>query len=191
MPTPPQRPPQLLRELIKVYDQALPLDLCAEIVERFDAASDQAVRRDAPGKRSFDELDIHDSPAWRDVMERLIPVQDEYVNRYMRESMGYFSDGLITENIRIKRYDPVKKDEFANHVDVYDWVTARRVLVLFYYLNDVEKGGETDFPGLRVRVRAQAGRLVMFPPYWMYLHAGLKPVSGPKYLIGTYVTFDR
>jgi hypothetical protein len=32
----------------------------------------------------------------------------------------------------------------------------------------------------------------MFPPYWMYQHAGLPPESGDKYILSTYLMFtDR
>ena len=31
----------------------------------------------------------------------------------------------------------------------------------------------------------------MFPPYWMYQHAGLPPRSNDKYIISTYLLFDR
>jgi hypothetical protein len=53
----------------------------------------------------------------------------------------------------------------------------------------VEAGGETRFPQLDLKVEARAGRLLMFPPYWMYQHEGLPPQSGDKYIISTYLLF--
>lgn len=32
-------------------------------------------------------------------------------------------------------------------------------------------------------------RMIMFPPYWMYEHEALPPVSGYKYIISTYFLF--
>ena len=66
---------------------------------------------------------------------------------------------------------------------------ANRYLVLLWYLNDVEQGGETRFPQLDVTIPARAGRLLMFPPYWMYQHEGRPPISGDKYIISTYLLF--
>ena len=43
--------------------------------------------------------------------------------------------------------------------------------------------------GLDLKVEPRAGRLLMFPPYWMYQHAGLPPVSGNKYILSTYLMF--
>jgi prolyl 4-hydroxylase len=38
-----------------------------------------------------------------------------------------------------------------------------RILTLFLYLNDVEEGGETDFPDLQLSVKPKLGRAVMWP----------------------------
>ena len=38
---------------------------------------------------------------------------------------------------------------------------------------------------------AQTGRLVVFPPYWMYQHEGIAPVSGDKYILSTYLLFTE
>ena len=29
----------------------------------------------------------------------------------------------------------------------------------------------------------------MFPPFWMYQHEGVPPVSGDKYILSTYLLF--
>jgi hypothetical protein len=62
-------------------------------------------------------------------------------------------------------------------------------MVFLWYLNDVAEGGETEFPDLRIKVQARTGRLLMFPPYWMFQHAGLAPVSNDKYIVSTYMLF--
>ena len=61
--------------------------------------------------------------------------------------------------------------------------------MFLWYLNDVERGGATRFPGLGVEVAARAGRLLIFPPYWMFQHEGLPPESGDKYILSTYLLF--
>ena len=66
---------------------------------------------------------------------------------------------------------------------------AHRYMVLLWYLNDVNEGGETRFPQLGHSVQARAGTLLMFPPYWMYQHEGVAPASGDKYILSTYLLF--
>jgi hypothetical protein len=103
------------------------------------------------------------------------------------EQVGY-------EMFRMKRYLPNDRDEFRYHVDVQDYATARRFLVYFFYLNDVEEGGETAFQHNRkspilAKVKPTKGRLLMFPPLWTHPHIGMKPISGPKYIIGGYLHY--
>ena len=80
-------------------------------------------------------------------------------------------------------------DEFADHVDVGDHNSARRFLVCFLYLNDVEVGGTTEFPKLSHTITPKRARILVFPPTWMYRHAGRPVVKGKKYILGTYLHY--
>ena len=57
------------------------------------------------------------------------------------------------------------------------------------YLNDVAEGGETSFSNLQLSVSPKRGRILIFPPTWMFRHAGLPPVSSDKYILGTYLHY--
>ncbi len=66
---------------------------------------------------------------------------------------------------------------------------GQRTHTVFVYLTDVAQGGETDFPGLSVRIRPQQGRAVMFRnvdgdgrPDPRSLHAGMPVIEGEKWL---------
>jgi len=48
----------------------------------------------------------------------------------------------------MKRYVTGGEDRFDLHVDVKNYDTARRFLVVFFYLNDDFEGGETVFSQL-------------------------------------------
>jgi len=93
-----------------------------------------------------------------------------------------------TETFRIKRYRPGTGEEFRTHHDAKGYY-CNRYLVLLWYLNDVAEGGETVFPDLGVSIKPKAGRLLMFPPHWMFQHAGLPPISGDKYILSTYLLY--
>ena len=64
-----------------------------------------------------------------------------------------------------------------------------RVLTYLWYLNDVEEGGETAmFVDGVVKIndpcliKPRKGRLLLFPATWTYVHAGLMPIKGDKYI---------
>ena len=68
--------------------------------------------------------------------------------------------------------------------------TASRVLVWSVYLNDVEEGGETEFLYQGKRVKAEKGKLVIFPANYLYTHRGNPPISNTKYIVtGWYNIF--
>ena len=89
----------------------------------------------------------------------------------------------------MKKYVAEDDDRFDPHVDVGDHSSARRFLALFFYLNDVDEGGETWFTKMGIKVKPEAGRCLIFPPTWTYPHAGLPPLNTNKYIIGTYLHY--
>lgn len=67
--------------------------------------------------------------------------------------------------------------------------SGQRTHTVFVYLTDVERGGETDFPELAVRISPRLGRAVMFRnvdvdgrPDPRTLHAGMPVIEGEKWL---------
>ncbi|HET9835396.1 MAG TPA: 2OG-Fe(II) oxygenase [Rhodanobacteraceae bacterium] len=183
-----------LRDYIRWYDEALPPVFCAELINAFHASAQQHVKRE-PGWRSglddsaWTELDITPlaDEAFKGFFFRQI---DEFLARYNAEvglSIPVPGSARLAE-FRMKRYRPGADEKFQLHFDSINEV-ADRYLVFLWYLNDVAEGGETEFPDLQVKVAARAGRLLMFPPYWMYQHTGLPPRSGDKYILSTYMLF--
>ena len=177
-----------LSELVKVYDDALPAEFCDQTVRAFDRATSAMQRNDEV--RQFDELVIDGSPEWAQSNLILEQAKEQALARYIREVPGHYPEQRDFEAFRIKRYAAQRQDQFREHVDAYDRISGLRYLVCFWYLNDVERGGETLFTDLDLKVRARRGRLIMFPPYWMYAHAGLAPRSNDKYIISTYFLYQ-
>ena len=115
---------------------------------------------------------------------------DPALERYNRDiglPIGIPNTPLLADFV-MKRYRPGQNEQFQLHFDAINFV-ANRYLVMMWYLNDVEVGGETEFPQLNTKIQARTGRLLMFPPYWMFQHAGLAPLSNDKYIISTYLLF--
>ncbi len=66
-----------------------------------------------------------------------------------------------------------------------------RVLAFQFYLNDVERGGETEFYYQQRKVESKAGRMLIFPAGFTHTHRGNVPESGDKYIITSWVLFHR
>jgi len=91
---------------------------------------------------------------------------------------------------RVKKYDK-GKGLYNWHVDASNKDYAQRVLAVIFYLNDVEKGGETSIKldGKIHNIKPEKGKLLIFPANVCYLHKGNVPESDNKYIMTTFLRF--
>jgi prolyl 4-hydroxylase len=185
---------QDLRHFIRVYDDALPATWCTRLLKGFDALSAHQARngrelRAGLEESAWTELNVtrHGDPLTAGFFRGRI---DEALARYNADvSLDIpIPNSPAFADLVLKRYRPHSAERFQLHFDAINHLSNRYV-VLLWYLNDVERGGGTRFPKLGVEIAARAGRLLMFPPYWMYQHEGLPPESGDKYILSTYLLF--
>ncbi len=183
-----------LADYIRVYDEALTADFCARLIAGFEQAS-ALQKRNGRGVREGLELS-----AWTEL--NIGAMADQaflgFFLSHIETFLGRYNDDLklsipvplrpATDNLTMKRYRPGGEEQFQPHFDSVD-VVANRYMVFLWYLNTVEQGGETEFCDLGIKVKPRTGRLLMFPPYWMYQHAGRPPISGDKYILSTYLLF--
>jgi hypothetical protein len=187
-------PATTLERYVQVYDQALPQELCERMVESFHALQ-RFQRPNGEGQRAgledsrWTELDIGPlSDAGFRTM--LLDNMHTHLARYV-DTLGLtipVPPTQRTSELIIKRYRAGGGERFQPHFDSLGEV-SNRYLVFLWYLNDVAEGGETAFVDLGLEVKPQAGRLLVFPPYWMFQHAGRAPVSNDKYILSTYFLF--
>jgi len=183
-----------LRHYLRVYDDAFDASLCAQLIASFEGLA-RFQRGNGRGIRAG-----LDDSAWTEL--DISPLSDAGFKGFllgrMQEALARYNADIglsipvppsprIAELV-IKRYRPAHEERFQLHFDSINDV-ANRYLVFLWYLNDVAEGGETRFPDLTVTVRPRAGRLLMFPPYWMYQHEAPPPRSGDKYILSTYLLF--
>jgi len=187
-------PQQDLRHFVRVYDDALSATWCTRMLAGFDALSAHQARngrevRTALPDSAWTELNVtrHGDPLTVGYFRKLI---NEGLARYNADlGLGLPVPAATTcADLVLKRYRPNAGERFQLHFDSVDHLAAR-YLVFLWYLNDVERGCATLFPDLDLEVAARAGRLLVFPPYWMFQHEGLPPESGDKYILSTYLLF--
>lgn len=191
-----------LTDLIKVYDGVVSEELCNKVISKFEEDVELHEYHDREQRPTFTQFNITQYLAQEVEKGNLNDPWSEHhaiiqnatayaVREYQRDLNinGEFPDDYALEQIRIKRYLNNGKEQFKEHVDVGNYNSARRFLVFFLYLNDVEEGGETTFPSLNLRIKPKCGSILVFPPLWMFPHAGNPPVSGNKYIAGSYLHY--
>lgn len=196
MPAPISPAPLTLSNYIQVFDNALPAAFCQQMLQSFNSLA-RFHKINGRGVRAG-----HDASAWTEL--DISPLTDvsfrQIILANMHKHLALYN-AVVTpvstlpipgtdkiSELVIKRYRPGADEAFQLHFDALGPV-ANRYLVFLWYLNDVAEGGETDFPALGVSVAPQAGRLVIFPPYWMFQHQGKAPLSGDKYIFSSYFLF--
>jgi hypothetical protein len=184
---------------IKVYDNVIDELSCSEIIKKFEDSHESfetVHQEEGDNIISFEQITLVEHEEWKSVQNGMLQLFQDYIIHYKIDCNVYdkmWPDTYGYEAVRMKRYLTNDYDRFDPHVDVMNQETAKRFLSFFIYLNDVKEGGETQFvninkPGTFIpyTVEAKRGRLLMFPPTWQYYHAGLKPISGKKYLLHSY-----
>lgn len=187
-----------LSDYVKVYDDVLSPEICNELIRVFDELNPVKTPYMRKSEyewdtdyRSFLELDLSHQHEFKefipDYYARVRQVYDHYKSvtpsTYLPHKFGF-------EDARMKKYEANQHDQFGWHSDVGDYPSARRYLVMFAYLNDVDEGGETEFESeVEFTVKPKQGRMVVFPPMWMFPHRGKQPISGPKYILSTYLHY--
>lgn len=183
-----------LSDYIMVIDDVLPKEYCEDLIYKFDHTDDLVERHSEweQDYKSFKEVNLTTHPEFKEEQDLFYEISKRMLKFYEEKAkVEFFPLKIGLEEVRMKRYEANGKDQFGWHADVGDYASARRFLVMFYYLNDVEEGGETVFDDVikekvNLTVKPKCGRMVIFPPMWMYPHKGMPPISGSKYIISTY-----
>lgn len=176
-------------------ERALPPDVCAEAIRRFEASADQQ----APGrigqageiapqvKRSTD-LRISGREDWRDIDRILAQQLVSTFNAFALEFPFFAANKFKDIGYNLQRTLP--GEYYHWHVDAGPGEFSGRQMVAIWYLNDVPgPGGETEFPLQEVLIRPAQGKLVLFPPFWTHVHRGVTLQEGVKYIATTWICF--
>jgi hypothetical protein len=182
----------LLTDLIEVYDNVLDLKTCKSLIGAFESNTENHEIIDADKKPSFTQFNLTqnlgDTPELKNLHDHIIMKTFEYKkNYYDHVDERVFPESHNFEYYRIKKYRNNGEDLFDTHVDIKDHESSRRFLSFLFYLNTVKTGGETIFEGMTINPKA--GRLVIFPPMWMFPHKGCCPISNDKYILTTYLHY--
>lgn len=185
-----------LAHYVRVYDDVFEPEFCNKLIKTYDGLESSEYMRKSEHSweqdyRSFVEVNICSEPAFKDFVGSYYSRVDEVYKHYKSVvKNSFYPPQYSFEDGRMKKYEANDHDQFGWHVDVGDKYSAERFLVMFCYLNDVAEGGETEFESdLGFTVEPKCGRIVVFPPMWMWPHRGKKPISNSKYILSTYLHY--
>ncbi len=182
-----------ISDLIKIYDNAMPEELCQNFIKFYqNNQSLQSIngkeRHDHLRQSRWTEIDLIKHLPREDLKQFSFMMLD-FKRQYEQDcGMPALPAPQGFSDMRLKKYEVNQEDSFEVHYDNYG-PASNRYLVFLWTLNDVKAGGETEFVDLNIKLKPEAGRLVVFPPYWMYRHKAHKVISESKYIINTFIVW--
>jgi len=186
-----------MNKLIYVRDQVLETDFCQHVIEKFDwdtrrypgmvsNSSRSSQRVDLTYKNSED-LRITNLEGWEKEDSIMCESFSTHFQNYFTEMSTLGNTGISIGKYHdlgfaIRKYE-VNQGYYNWHNDfALNSQDGLRLLTFVWYLNDVIKGGETEFINGKL-IRPYVGRLLIFPTSWYFVHKGNYPLSGNKYII--------
>jgi hypothetical protein len=182
---------------------------CSKFIEAFEKSSlkkpgkvisqssGMSVRNKIEAKKStdigfdvefFDEWNVKEKKLWMPLMEILFPAMQKGLNNYIAkfpeiDNLPPFS--LLRFNLQ--KYEP-GEGFYQWHCERSHGPTSTRMLVWMIYLNDVDDGG-TEFLYQEYTEKAEAGKLLIWPPDWTHTHRGQISYTKTKYILTGWFHF--
>ena len=177
-------------DFIYIQKDALPKSFCNNVIQKFEL--DDRKRQGQVGsgvrleiKRSCD-LSITGKEDWESYDQAFFKSLNDALKEYLRfipeeyiqfKALGRFEDDT---GYQIQKTQP--GDYYIWHHDQ----TKTRLVTFIWYLNDVKDGGYTEFID-GTRIQPEAGKLIIFPSTWDFLHRGVSPKTETKYICTGWV----
>ena len=179
-----------LKEYIKVYDNIIPHDVCDDIIKCYEkcVGDPNSSRLHDDNHKKFQEMNLQKNTDTYGAAnyEILHNAFTEIFQNYRSIIWGgkWVPVTSSREPLKVKKYPP--NGHFKQHIDCGRWETMTRFLSAFVYLNESEGTQFWD----DYTIEGKKGRVVVFPPNWMFPHKSLNG-DKVKYFMGTYALFDH
>ena len=190
----------MMDNYVRLYSDIAPKEWCDAQIEKFEEDKENHETQNCGEDATLTQINMMHGPntMWRESINVLINYLMMGVEQYKKDcglTDKQWPTSIGFEPPKLKRYMPGANEKFPDHVDVLNKATCNRFLVAFLYLNTVELGGQTIIRPSTPEVTdsfistPKQGNLLLFPPMWPWLHTGDAPITGPKYIIGGYLTY--
>ena len=109
----------------------------------------------------------------------------EYIEKY--SFLNYLDEFRLDIGYNIQRYYPGQGfyKEHCEHMGK----TSTKVLAWSLYLNTIKDGGETMFTTYDKKIKAESGKISIWPAYWTHAHKGIVSNTETKYIATGWFSF--
>lgn len=185
---------------INVYNNALTDEFCDAAVEQinhfiersenFTKFTDHIKRDNDNGRNDISIFCGHfESSKW--ITEGLNKSLNKYYNKYCEEyTIGTSFETAYQDKPKLQK-SSAGGGFFQWHCEQGGGTSASRFLVWMFYLNDVEKGGKTEFLYQDVQFKPTKGQLLIWPAAFTHTHRAAKDLEEDKYIATGWFHYDN
>jgi hypothetical protein len=182
--------PHVFSDLIWSKHNALTKEFCDHCIQKFEEDPNKYQGLTGDGvrlntKQSID-LALSGVDSWKDEDRIFFKSLNESAKEYVSKISDMFGiDGAAKAfrdcGYQIQKTVPGGFYKWHNDFSCTNEDRAPRYLTFIWYLNDVHEDGYTEFID-GTRIQPEAGKLIIFPATWTYMHRGYPPKSENKYI---------
>lgn len=116
-------------------------------------------------------------------------IHNQFNMMLLAASLPYSDRYRIGLDMYHEGYNLLRYHEGQEYKVHYDGGTSDvgRIVSAICYLNDDYEGGELEFPNFNVKIKPQAGMLILFPSAFPYAHIAHPITAGTKYALVTWI----
>jgi hypothetical protein len=189
-----------VKDFIGVYKNAFSKEYCDSVIKYFEdlsaaglvvnrqmsediskcAKDDEHVFSQESAKLNYcgDLIRVFNTIFWKEIYPR-------YANEFaiLKELAGHNNYSFKVQKTKVGGGYHIWHTESSNRE------SSVRMLAWTLYLNDVDEGGETEFLYYPRRIKAEAGKFIIWPTGFPHTHRGNPPLSNTKYIVTGWTEF--
>ena len=183
----------MIHDFISVYDNSFTSDECEEYIKLVEHyISNGVITKEDRAYHNTDHFCInfnndisYNILSGDNLSMEFLPKIKDYVGEYLKKFSVLSQEKLLIYDTKAKKI-PIGGGFHNWHYENTGLQVSARKLVIQLYLNTIEEGGETEFLYINKRIKAEQGRLIIFPAAFTHTHRGNPPIGQDKYIISTW-----
>ena len=183
----------MINDFISVYDNSFTSDECEEYIKLLEHyISNGVITKEDRAYHNTDHFCInfnndvsYNILSGDNLSMEFLPKIKDFVSEYLKKFSVLGQEKLLIYDTKAKKI-PIGGGFHNWHYENTGLQVSARKLVIQLYLNTIEEGGETEFLYINKRIKAEQGRLIIFPAAFTHTHRGNPPIGKDKYIVSTW-----
>ena len=183
----------MINDFISVYDNSFTSDVCEEYIDLIEHyISNGVITKEDRAYHNTDHFSInfnndlnYNILSGDNLSMEFLPKIKDFVGQYLKKFSVLGQEKLLIYDTKAKKI-PIAGGFHNWHYENTGLQVSARKLVIQLYLNTIEEGGETEFLYINKRIKAEQGRLIIFPAAFTHTHRGNPPIGQDKYIVSTW-----